>query len=123
MKFVNIIERAVDFGSFRSRNNLVSFTMKVVLYILPALVLGHYTDITIQTMKVRNTFGKNALYYIVLQTLLNIITLYIFVLFLQDFTSEFQTTIAGGYFMVLYFGMQTNYIYMLKDYATSITTY
>ena len=29
--------------------------------------------------------------------------------------SEFQVTVAGGYFIVLYFGIQTNYIDMFKE--------
>jgi hypothetical protein len=36
--------------------------------------------------------------------------------FALKFTSEFQVTIAGSYFIVLYFGMQTNYIRMIKHY-------
>lgn len=34
--------------------------------------------------------------------------------------SEFQVTIAGGYFVVLYFGIQTNYIRMIKEYLDEL---
>jgi hypothetical protein len=43
--------------------------------------------------------------------------MYLILVFLSDFISEFQVTIAGGYFIVLYFGMQTNYIDMIKNYT------
>ena len=120
MKLFNILEKATDFGTFRSRSHLFSFTLKIIFYILPAVILGHFTDMTIENMKKRETFGKNNLNYIVFQTVVNIVTLYLFVLLLTDFTSEFQQTMSGGYFIVLYFGMQTNYIYMIKDYMNRL---
>ena len=51
MKLIHIFEKATDFGSFRSHENLFSFSLKVLLYILPAVILGHYTDIAVKTMK------------------------------------------------------------------------
>jgi hypothetical protein len=54
------------------------------------------------------------LYYIFLQTLIIILTLYLIFFFLSDYMSEFQVTIAGGFFIVLYYGMQTNYILMIQ---------
>ena len=119
MKLFNILEKATDFGTFRSRSHLFSFTLKIIFYILPAVILGHFTDMTIENMKKRETLGKNSLNYIIFQTVVNIVTLYLFVL-LTDFTSEFQQTMSGGYFIVLYFGMQTNYIYMIKDYMNRL---
>jgi len=120
MTLFKIIERATDFGSFRSRNDLFSFTLKILVYMVPAIILGHYTDITVKNMKMRRILGENNLYYILFQTLVNIATLYLFILFLTDFMSEFQRTISGGYFIVLYFGMQTNYIDMMKDYMNQL---
>lgn len=120
MKLFNIIERASDFGTFRSRNHLISFGLKIVFYILPAVILGHFTDSIIENMKRHTILGENNLNYILFQTLVNVVTLYLFVFFLTDFTSEFQQTISGGYFIVLYFGMQTNYIDMLKEYMNRL---
>jgi hypothetical protein len=120
MHLFNIIERATDFGSFRSRNNFLSFALKVLFYIFPAIILGYYTDITIKTLKNRKVFGDNKIYYIIFQTLVIITTMYLFVFFLTDFTSEFQQSMAGGYFIVLYFGIQANYIRMLKEYMSSL---
>jgi hypothetical protein len=121
MKLFNIIERATDFGTFRSRDNFFSFGLKILFYILPAVIFGHYTDLYIKTLKKHNVFGNTILFYILLQTLLIIASLYILIIFLKDYMSELQETAAGGYFIVLYFGIQTNYIYMLEEYIHSLT--
>lgn len=114
MKIGHIIERATDFGSSRSRKYFLSFLLKIGLYIIPAVILGNFTDITVQKMETSQLLGENTFYYILLQTLFIISTLYLFVILFQDYVSEFQDTIAGSFFVVLYFGMQTNYIDMLK---------
>jgi hypothetical protein len=72
------------------------------------------TDITVKKLQEYKALGENRIYYILLQTFIVISTLYLILIFLSDFISEFQVTIAGGYFIVLYFGMQTNYIDMIK---------
>lgn len=119
MQLSRIIERSTDFGTFRSRNDLISFTLKIMFYIIPALILGHLTDVYIKKIRADNVFGKDIIYYILLQTSLNILTLYVFVLLLPKFTSEFQTTLSGGYFSVLYFSMQNSYMDMLKEYMNT----
>ena len=120
MKLFNILEKATDFGTFRSRQKLFSFALKILLYIFPAVVIGHYTEMSVQNMKARGVFGESEMNYIILQTAFIIVTMYIFVMILKDYMSEFQASVAGGYFIALYFGIQTNYITMLKDYMTSL---
>lgn len=118
MKGFNIIERATDFGTFRSRDNFFSFALKVGFYIIPAVLLGNYTDIVVKKVKDDKILGDDILYYILLQTFIIISSLYLILIFLSDFMSEFQVTFAGGYFIVLYFGIQLNYINMIKDYMS-----
>ena len=120
MKLYNIIHRALDFGTLRSRENFLSFALKIMFYIVPAIILGNYTDDFVKKLKKNNMLGDNTLYYILLQTSIIISSLYLILIFLSDFISEFQVTIAGGYFIVLYFGMQTNYIHMIKEYMSYI---
>lgn len=112
----NIIQRATDFGTFRSQDNFASFTLKILFYIIPAVILGNYTDRIIETLQKNKSLGENTLYYIMLQTLLILVSLYLILVFLSDFMSEIQVTIAGSYFIVLYFGIQTNYIHMIQEY-------
>lgn len=120
MKLSEIINRTTDFGTVSSRKHLLSFALKIMIYIIPSVILGHFTDITIKKFRTHNVFGKGIIYYILSQTIINIITLYLFILFLPKFTSEFQTTVSGGYFIVIYFSMQPNYIDMLKEYMNSL---
>ena len=119
MKLFNIIKRATDFGTLRSRENFFSFTLKCIFYIVPAIILGNYTDLIIEKIKKNDKkFGDNTLYYIIIQTFIIILTLYIILKFLTSYTNEFELTIAGNFFVVLYFGIQTNYIYMIKKYIS-----
>ena len=111
----NIIQRATDFGTLRSRENLLSFTLKCLFYIVPAILLGNFTDVTIKRMK--KAEGRDGL-SILLQTFIILTTLYIILIFLTSYTSEFQATLAGGLFIVFYFAIQTNYIRMIKQYLT-----
>jgi len=116
MKISKVIERATDFGSRRSKKDIFSFSLKILFYIIPAVILGDYTDTTIQNLKMRREFGDDLIKYIMLQTLIIVFTLYIFVIFLKDFMSEFQKSIAGSFFMLIYFGMQDDYLHMMKEY-------
>jgi hypothetical protein len=118
MVLPDILKRATNFGTLRSRDNFFSFTLKILIYIIPAVILGNYTDITVKRLQEYKTLGENILHYILLQTLIVISTMYVILKMLSDFISEFQVTIAGGYFIVLYFGMQTNYIRMIQEYIS-----
>uniref|UniRef100_A0A6C0LMC0 Uncharacterized protein n=1 Tax=viral metagenome TaxID=1070528 RepID=A0A6C0LMC0_9ZZZZ len=116
MKSRDIFKYATHFGTLDSRKNFWAFTIHCVFYILPAIVLGNYTEVIVQRIRLDNDLGDNLLNYILLQTFINISTLYIILLFLNKYTSELQVTLAGGFFSVLYFGMQPGYIYMLIQY-------
>jgi hypothetical protein len=118
MVLLNIIHRAIDFGTFRARENFFSFALKCLLFIIPAVILGNFTDITITKMKNYKALDDRLFYYILLQTLIIITTLYIILKVLTSYISEFQVTIAGGLFSIFYFGIQTNYIKMLKAYTS-----
>lgn len=119
MDLNNIIKRAIDFGSLRSRDNFLSFSLKCIFYIIPAVILGNYTDIFVKRMKQYKTLGNYIFYYILLQTFIIISTLYLILLLLTNYTNEFQMSIAGGFFIVLYFGIQTNYMDMIKQYINN----
>ena len=115
-KISKIFEQGLDFGSTRSRSNIFSFTIKILFYIIPAIILGHYTDTMVVNFKYDKTIGSSLIYYILLQTFIIISTLYLLIKYFNDYMSEFQSTISGIYFVVLYFGIQINYIHMLNEY-------
>ena len=120
MKSHNIFNRALDFGTFRSRDNFLSFLLKFMFYIIPAIILGYYTDIGIKALKNEHIFSNNKLYYILLQTIIIAFTLYVFIIFFTNYMDEFQKSITGGIFIVIYYGIQTNYVYMIKDYMNQL---
>ena len=60
---------------------IILFHLKILIYIIPAVILGYYTDISIKRLKEYNKFGDNSLCYILLQTLIIIVTRYIFLAF------------------------------------------
>lgn len=116
---MRIFDLATDFGTFRARDNFFAFAFKVVLYMIPAVLLGYSTDEIVSTLKDRSVLGDTPFSYVLLQTLIILSTLYLFILLSPTFTSEFQRSLAGGYFIVLYFGLQRNYITMLRDVMKS----
>jgi len=116
MRLHDIIKRATEFGTLRSRENFFSFTLKILIYIIPAVILGNYTDITVKRLQQDKTFGENIRNYILLQTFIIILTMYVILKIMSSFISEFQVTIAGGFFIVLYYGIQTHYIDMIQEY-------
>lgn len=102
MKIKHIFKLATDFGTFNSRQHFVAFALKCLFYIIPAVIVGNYTDITVIKLKENNIFGENLIVYIILQTFIIITTFYLIIIFLSDFTSEFQLTLSGGFFIVLF---------------------
>lgn len=114
MSIFKIIEKSVSFGTLNHRDNFISFTVKAILYIIPAIILGHYTDTTVKTLKENKILGDKIIYYIILQTLFIIITFYLFLKLLGSYASEFLITITGSYFIVMFYGIQINYISMIN---------
>lgn len=110
------IQSAMEFGTFRSRENFFSYALKFAFYIIPAIVLGNYTDVTVERIQKDKALGDFLILYILAQTFIIIATMYLILLLSNSYASEFQVTVAGAYFIVLYFGIQTNYMRMIKDY-------
>lgn len=115
-----ILKRATSFGSNNHENDFISFTLKIFIYILPAIVLGDIIDKTISKLQEKHILGDDIIFYILLQTMFNISLLYLFILLFPDFLKEFQSTMPGVYFITLYFTMQTNYMTMTKEYMKLI---
>jgi hypothetical protein len=115
MTLLKRIERATDFGTIHSRTNFLSFSLKILLYMIPAALLGHFVDVTLQKSKKHRWFGHGQLIYLLVQTLLNLFILYGIIHGFPTFSSEFQKTVSGGHFMILYFGTQTHYLRSLTN--------
>jgi hypothetical protein len=115
----NINEGVINNFKFYSHHNFFLFALKCIVHIIPAIILGNYTDIIVQRIKKDKKLGDNILYYILLQTLIIIATLYLFLLFITIYTNDFVVTLYGEFFIVLYFSIQTDYIHMIKEYIAN----
>ncbi len=95
---------------YLSEKSLVLFTIKVLLLIIPAIVLGTYTDKYVGILQKEQSLGNNVFSYVLFQTLLLILTMYMIIQTNPKVSFEFQNTNAGLFFVSLYFGLQSNYI-------------
>ncbi len=118
----NIVQRATEFGTFRAQDTFFSFILKIFFYIVPAVILGHYTDAIVKKLQKDKVLGNTLLDYILLQTFIVVSTIYLFAVYMSDYTREFQLTLAGSFFIVLYFNLQTNYIVMIQEYMHQISS-
>lgn len=116
MNLLNIIQRATDFGTLRAQDYYLSFILQSMFYMVPAIILGNYTDVIVERIKKDKTLGDYTLYYILLQTFISLSTLYLILKLLTSYANEFETALAGVLFIVYYFNVQTHYITMIKEY-------
>ena len=102
----------LKFGTPDSRNqSLWQLNAKTFTLLIPAVILGHYIDKLVETMQRK----KLGLYMAVLiQTLLNILLIYILHRVVHSYSNEFQLTLPGMFFSAMFFGMQTNFLVNLK---------
>jgi uncharacterized membrane protein YhaH (DUF805 family) len=110
-----ILKKATNFKDRHSQKNFFAFVIKCFFFIIPALVLGNYTDRMVEKVKKNKILGNNTLYYILLQTMIVIISLYLILLISTDYINSFGFTLSGNLFITLYFGTQINYILMIKE--------
>jgi hypothetical protein len=116
MNLLNIIRRATDFGTSRAQDYYFSFILQSIFYIVPAIILGNYTDAAVEKIKKDKRLGDYTFSYILLQTFIMLSTLYLISKFLTRYASEFETALAGVLFIVYYFNIQPHYITMIKEY-------
>lgn len=116
MDLNNILKKATNFKDRHSQKNFIAFVIKCFFFIIPAIVLGNYTDRMVEKIKKNKILGSNTLYYILLQTIIIIISLYLILLISSDYINSFGFTLSGNLFISLYVGIQINYILMIKEY-------
>ena len=81
---------------------------------IPSFVIAHLLDELMYKMY-KNLSAINVLLSLVVQTLIIISIFYLFITYLEKYANEFQTTIAGGFFIAMFFGFQVRYIHSLKQ--------
>jgi uncharacterized membrane protein YraQ (UPF0718 family) len=73
--FFSTLKQATDFGKYRTKEHFLSFILKCLFYIIPAVLLGNIIDVFIQKIKKKKLLGNKLAPYIIIQTFINIITL------------------------------------------------
>lgn len=97
------------FGNDNEKNfSMVMF--KSFALLIPGAILGHYVDVAVKRLQKSKTFGTHVGTYVLFQSLINIIIIFILHHVHHRYTSEFQKTLPGLYFSGLFFGLQANYI-------------
>lgn len=91
-----------------SNESFFVMNVRSMILIVPAIILGHYLDEFVERTKLTK------LKSIILQTILNILIIYMLHKVNAAYTREFQVSLGGLFFSALFFGMQTNYIKNLK---------
>lgn len=99
----------LNFGKPDKKNEgFFTMNVKSLMLILPAIILGHYLDETVDGLKLP------VLNSVILQTFLNIFIIFVIHKINYAYANEFQVTFAGLFFSALFFGLQTNYMKNLK---------
>jgi len=95
------------FGKEDHNNHFISFFVKCLAFLIPAIILGILIDVCIDKLQRRRCFGQNVWTYISLQFAFNIYILYFTLKTLNsEYASEFQNTIPGMFFSTIFFGVQ-----------------
>lgn len=91
-----------------SNESFLVLNIRSMILIVPAIILGHYLDELVERTKL------SKLKSVALQTVLNILIIYMLHKINSAYTREFQVSLGGLFFSALFFGMQTNYIKNIK---------
>ena len=97
------------FGNDNERSFMLVMWKSFAL-LIPGAILGHYVDTAVKRIQKKQVLGSHVGIYVLFQSLINITIIYLLHLIHQKYTSEFQRTLPGLYFSVLFFGLQSNYI-------------
>jgi hypothetical protein len=102
-----------DFGK-KHGGHPITFTIKFLSLAIPGAFLGHYADQAILKVQRMELLGQYHLPYLMLQLFLWIVLFYSLFTFAPGYTKEFQYSIAGIFFVALFFSVQDNFVANLQ---------
>ena len=102
-----------DFGK-KHGGHPITFTIKFLSLAIPGAFLGHYADQVILKTQRMELLGTYHLPYLMLQLFLWVILFYALFVFAPGYTKEFQHSIAGIFFVALFFSVQDNFVANLQ---------
>lgn len=107
------ILEGLHFG-LTKHTRFLPFTIKFMAMSIPGIILGHYLDQSILWLQLHRYAGELPVVYTLLQLLAWIILYYFLVKYANGFAIEFQDSIAGIFFVTLFFIVQTNFVSNLQ---------
>jgi len=110
---MHTILEGLHFGK-TNHKKFIPFTIKLLAMAIPGIILGHYLDQSILWLQRYNHAGKMPATYTVLQLLTWIVIYYLLFRYANGFAVELQYSIAGIFFVTLFFIVQTNFVNNLQ---------
>jgi len=113
------VKEGLTFGG-QNYTSILSFTIRVITQALPGVILGHYLDQGIYWAQTQKWMGSSAVPYTLIQILAWILIFYSMLYFIPSYATEFQGTMAGIFFITLFFIVQTNFVTNLQTVLGTI---
>ena len=107
------VKEGLSFGD-QNYTSILSFTIRVITQALPGIILGHYLDQGIYWTHTQKWMGSSAVPYALAQIVAWILIFYSMLYFIPSYANEFQGTMAGIFFITLFFIVQTNFVTNLQ---------
>jgi hypothetical protein len=99
----------------RSRDSFISFSLKILFFIIPSTIMGYTIDYFTQFIQIKKYLGIQIIHYLSVQLFLIILILYGLIQMYPKYSTEFQNTTSGSFFIVLFFGVQTNFFVNVRN--------
>ena len=113
------LSEGLTFGT-QNHAAFIPFTVKFLALALPGIAIGHYLDQGVFWVQKRRLLGTTPLAYLSLQISAWVILFYILFQFAAAYAAEFQSSVAGIFFVALFFTVQTNFVANLQKVLGSI---
>ncbi len=108
------------FGKSAGRKPFFIFLFKTLFFILPAILISHLLDEFMNSLYNKTDYDSIHVIMLVIHMFLIITVMYVFIIYFENYSYEFQTTIAGSFFIALFFGFQPYFMDHLKYYIRKI---
>lgn len=107
------IQDGFKFGK-KHHGHPIPFLIRFLSLAIPGAFLGHYVDQAVLKVQRLNLLGTMKVQYVFLQLFLWAGLFYALFVFAPGYTKEFQRSIAGIFFIALFFSVQPNFVANLQ---------
>ena len=109
----NHIQDGFKFGK-KHHGHPIPFVIRFLSLAIPGAFIGHYVDQAVLKVQRLNLLGWRRVTYVFLQLFVWAALFYILFVFAPGYTKEFQNSIAGIFFIALFFSVQDNFVKNLQ---------